>query len=638
MNITDVLSEISTPTGHIFLRFGAKDTGQKDEYGNPKQYLVGWAGFGNSPDQVHYGNARVKFNKLNSAEDVVKAVREVLGDTQFGKVFISAKTLIIVPPKKIPDDAAFLGKFFNWVAREGGDRISLYQKDDPTKAPPEKSDEKVTVKRKRKPNPMFGKKIRDIGQAAPQKTVTFTVGPRFYKQAQRDLPNLMKYRGPGGTFVMPNELFMQFRAQAEKTYPYAEIKIQNRVTTAEDSDDMSKEKGSPYDRGVADGYYGRPATPHKYAQTPGGTAIRVKLTDPKEIEQYMSGYKDDSYGSKEYESMFERSTNEKQARTMAAAAHDPKFAKKKKNKKTDEGILDTLGTLGGAGLGYYMGGGGANNLLGVFPVAGALGGGYLGHHTGKILGHTFDEDAGTSPMGHASASDMLNHVEQVLASMQMSLERDIEWHLTDFLGGQTVTQLIAPINQGIENLKKFIEQAQAHSQTASVGEDGAAPPPAPTPPPPAPTPPPPAPTTSGKSLPSADPMVKNLPAINATGDGNNARTDKLASMVSGQSAKAAAPTTADKQMATTFETRILDIDDDDFWLMEAGKASRAFCKANARKRGNMGASQLSSCISQGYLPHKSGKSVKVADRRVKLDGIKMKGEKYGGPKSTKAGE
>ena len=91
-------------------------------------------------------------------------------------------------------------------------------------------------------------------------------------------------------------------------------------------------------------------------------------------------------------------------------------------------------------------------------------------------------------------------------------------------------------------------------------------------------------------------------------------------------------------MATTFETRILDIDDDDFWLMEAGKASRSFCKANARKRENMGASQLSSCISQGYLPHKSGKSVKVADRRIKLNGVKMKGEKYGGPKSTKAGE
>jgi len=192
MNFNDVLSEISTPTGHIFLRFGAKDTGQKDEHGNPKQYLVGWAGFGNSPDQVHYGNARVKFNKLTSAEDVVKAVKEVLGDTQFGKVFISAKTLIIVPPKKIPDDAGFLGKFFDWVRREGGDRISLYQKDDPTSAPPEKPDEKVTVKRKKKPNPMFGKK--NPKRSEMNKLTTGDRHPMYGKKHSEE--TLIKFRFP----------------------------------------------------------------------------------------------------------------------------------------------------------------------------------------------------------------------------------------------------------------------------------------------------------------------------------------------------------------------------------------------------------------------------------------------------------
>jgi hypothetical protein len=161
---------------------------------------------------------------------------------------------------------------------------------------------------------------------------------------------------------------------------------------------------------------------------------------------------------------------------------------------------------------------------------------------------------------------------------------------------------------------------------------------APTPPPaPAPTPPTPAPTV-GKAPPSSDPMVKNLAPISADGSASPARLNKLAAMAGSQSAKPAATTIADKKMGATFETRLVDMEDDEYWLMEAGKASRAFCKANARKRSNMGASQLSSCISQGYLPHKSGKSVKVADRRIKLDGVKMKGEKYGGPKSTKAGE
>lgn len=49
------------------------------------------------------------------------------------------------------------------------------------------------------------------------------------------------------------------------------------------------EHGSPADRGSADRYYGRRADPHKY---PNGTgkAPRVKLTDPKEIRQYMNAY------------------------------------------------------------------------------------------------------------------------------------------------------------------------------------------------------------------------------------------------------------------------------------------------------------------------------------------------------------
>lgn len=48
--------------------------------------------------------------------------------------------------------------------------------------------------------------------------------------------------------------------------------------------------GSPYDRGSADAYYRRPKSPHKY---PEGSykGERVELTDPKEIEAYMAGYK-----------------------------------------------------------------------------------------------------------------------------------------------------------------------------------------------------------------------------------------------------------------------------------------------------------------------------------------------------------
>jgi hypothetical protein len=249
--------------------------------------------------------------------------------------------------------------------------------------------------RPRKENPMKGKKIRDIPQGETKKTVTFTVGSRFYREIQNNLPNIMKYRGPNGTFVMPNELFMAFRKQAEDKFPFADIKVQNRVATGESLDEGSDK--SAHDCGIVDGYYGRQPNPHKIEM-----GQRVKLTDPKEINDYMMGYKDDSVGSKNYEEDFdngitassqpdheasmakgelyntvknakelfhmikdgenlegwvaskitkaadyintvhdymmyekqyneslnERSTSEKQARTMAAAAHDPKFAKK----------------------------------------------------------------------------------------------------------------------------------------------------------------------------------------------------------------------------------------------------------------------------------------------------------------------
>ena len=56
----------------------------------------------------------------------------------------------------------------------------------------------------------------------------------------------------------------------------------------------------PHSRGVADGYYGRPPNPHKVVTDETGKRMRVKLTDPAEIAEYMAGYKDDSFGSKNY--------------------------------------------------------------------------------------------------------------------------------------------------------------------------------------------------------------------------------------------------------------------------------------------------------------------------------------------------
>jgi hypothetical protein len=59
-------------------------------------------------------------------------------------------------------------------------------------------------------------------------------------------------------------------------------------------------------------------------------------------------------------------------------------------------------------------------------------------------------------------------------------------------------------------------------------------------------------------------------------------------------------------------------------------ASRALC-TSGKPDSALGASQLSSCKSQGYRSREGGKSHKVGSDRVKVRGKKIKGKKYGGP-------
>lgn len=59
-------------------------------------------------------------------------------------------------------------------------------------------------------------------------------------------------------------------------------------------------------------------------------------------------------------------------------------------------------------------------------------------------------------------------------------------------------------------------------------------------------------------------------------------------------------------------------------------ASRELC-TSGKPDAALGASQLSSCKSQGYRSRDGGKSHKVGSERVKVRGKRIKGKKYGGP-------
>ena len=51
--------------------------------------------------------------------------------------------------------------------------------------------------------------------------------------------------------------------------------------------------GSPYDRGSADSYYGRPRQPHYYmADTGSSPRVTYKDMTPDEVEAYHAGYDD----------------------------------------------------------------------------------------------------------------------------------------------------------------------------------------------------------------------------------------------------------------------------------------------------------------------------------------------------------
>ena len=74
--------------------------------------------------------------------------------------------------------------------------------------------------------------------------------------------------------------------------------ILNKNKLKEDFDD-----NSPLARGQADEHYGRPVNPHKQVPDANGNLQKVKLTDPKEISQYMAGRKNNPAGKKVYEDL-----------------------------------------------------------------------------------------------------------------------------------------------------------------------------------------------------------------------------------------------------------------------------------------------------------------------------------------------
>lgn len=60
------------------------------------------------------------------------------------------------------------------------------------------------------------------------------------------------------------------------------------------------------------------------------------------------------------------------------------------------------------------------------------------------------------------------------------------------------------------------------------------------------------------------------------------------------------------------------------------KASRKLC-LSTKPNSELGASNLSSCVSQGLRAHNSKVKHTIGKKRSKINGKKIKGKRYGGP-------
>ena len=228
MRIIEYISEITKPVGAIYLRFkvrmGDVPPNASREEKRKSLYLTAFTGFANDPKELTAANARLRFMKLNSMNDIVKMIKEIMGD----KTFISAKSMTIY--MDLPDSAfntfPYLKEFMGWVGKNGGDRIKVEWK-------PEGEGEEDPLKKKRKPNPNKDIKQVDYDPADPRYTIHFTVSDRFYDAIRKSMPNLMQYKGSGQDFRMPKELFDKFRDAAKQRYGDIGLKILKKAHTDE---------------------------------------------------------------------------------------------------------------------------------------------------------------------------------------------------------------------------------------------------------------------------------------------------------------------------------------------------------------------------------------------------------------------
>ena len=186
-------------TGDVYMRFKVKPPLDKNR-GKPT--LMAFAGFANTPGELTLDTAKMNFNVLTKKQDIVNAVKKVIGD----KIFIGAEKVVVyndgaVNPKKFPQYSEFL----DWIQKFGKEKVQVVDKPDS-----DETGEKGPGKKRVKAKWANKKNYTDDNIEA---TKYFTIdNNRLMKFLQKSAPKIMQaYRPATKQFVMEPAQYKTFR-------------------------------------------------------------------------------------------------------------------------------------------------------------------------------------------------------------------------------------------------------------------------------------------------------------------------------------------------------------------------------------------------------------------------------------------
>lgn len=209
MKVNEVLE--SNRANHIFMRFGLKKP-----IGGGSPYIVGYAGFSNTPADLKHKDAQWKFHNLSDKADYVKAVKKIMSDDTFTR---ASGVTIYVDNKSLLDKYPGYGEFIDTVSQMGGKKVQVEYKPDPEGEKREKGP------KRKQPTGKWGDPNAKIDPAEKQTTRYFTVTSNWLMNQLRRNDRVMQYYRPNKkAFVMGPKEFNAF----VKAFGKDDIKIIDR--------------------------------------------------------------------------------------------------------------------------------------------------------------------------------------------------------------------------------------------------------------------------------------------------------------------------------------------------------------------------------------------------------------------------